>query len=194
VPTLEELEIADEPADWRAVGFEVEDGACQVSSVRLRLVGKGSRRGILGWTLGDAEPETADAPPHPNGVVRVDHVVLLSPELDRTVDELRADGFELRRIREGETPGGSTRQAFFRIGEPILEVVQAPEGTSVARNPDGPARLWGLAFLVADMDATASALGGLLGTPRDAVQPGRKIATLRPEAGLGPAIAFMTPP
>jgi len=194
VPTLEELEIADEPADWRAVGFEVEDGACQVSSVRLRLVGEGSRRGILGWKLGDAEPETADAPPHPNGVVRVDHVVLLSPELDRTVDELRADGFELRRIREGETPGGSTRQAFFRIGEPILEVVQAPEGTSVARNPDGPARLWGLAFLVADMDATASALGGLLGTPRDAVQPGRKIATLRPEAGLGPAIAFMTPP
>jgi len=194
VPTLEELEIADEPADWRAVGFEVEDGACQVSSVRLRLVGKGSRRGILGWKVSDAEPETADAPPHPNGVVRVDHVVLLSPELDRTVDELRADGFELRRIREGETPGGSTRQAFFRIGEPILEVVQAPEGTSVARNPDGPARLWGLAFLVADMDATASALGGLLGTPRDAVQPGRKIATLRPEAGLGPAIAFMTPP
>jgi Glyoxalase-like domain len=194
VPTLEELEIADEPADWRAVGFEVEDGACQVSSVRLRLVGKGSRRGILGWTLGNSEPETADAPQHPNGVVRVDHVVLLSPELDRTVDELRADGFELRRIHEGETPGGSTRQAFFRIGEPILEVVQAPEGTSVARNPDGPARLWGLAFLVENMDATASALGDLLGTPRDAVQPGRKIATLRPEAGLGPAIAFMTPP
>ena len=70
----------------------------------------------------------------------------MSPDLDRTVEDLRGDGFELRRIREGETPGGSTRQAFFRIGEPILEVVQAPEGTSVARNPDGPARLWGLAF------------------------------------------------
>ena len=53
MPTLEQLEIADEPADWRALGFEVEDGACQVSSVRLRLVGKGPRRGILGWTLGD---------------------------------------------------------------------------------------------------------------------------------------------
>jgi hypothetical protein len=194
VPTLEELEIADEPADWRALGFEVEDGACQVSSVRLRLVGKGSRRGIVGWTLGNGEPETADAPRHPNGVVRVDHVVLLSPDLDRTVEELRGDGFELRRIREGETPGGSTRQAFFRIGEPILEAVQAPEGTSVAGKPDAPARLWGLAFLVESMDATASVLGDLLGTPRDAVQPGRKIATLRPEAGLGPAIAFMTPP
>jgi catechol 2,3-dioxygenase-like lactoylglutathione lyase family enzyme len=194
VPTLEELEIADEPADWRALGFEVEDGACQVSSVRLRLVGKGPRRGILGWKLGDGEPAAAAAPPHPNGVARIDHVVLLSPDLDRTVEELRSEGFELRRIREGETPGGSTRQAFFRLGEPILEVVQAPEGTSVARNPDGSARLWGVAFLVDDFDALGAALGELLGTARDAVQPGRKIATLRPEAGLGPAIAFMTPP
>jgi catechol 2,3-dioxygenase-like lactoylglutathione lyase family enzyme len=194
VPTLEELEIADEPADWRALGFEVEDGACQVSSVRLRLVGKGPRRGILDWKLRDGEPAATAAPPHPNGVARIDHVVLLSPDLDRTVEELRSDGLELRRVREGETPGGSTRQAFFRLGEPILEVVQAPEGTSVARNPDGPARLWGIAFLVEDIDAVGSALGELLGTPRDAVQPGRKIATLRPEAGLGPAIAFMTPP
>jgi catechol 2,3-dioxygenase-like lactoylglutathione lyase family enzyme len=193
VPTLEELEIADEPADWRALGFEVEGGVCQVSSVRLRLVGKGPRRGILGWKLA-AGPASTAATPQPNGVERIDHVVLLSPDLDRTVEELRSDGLELRRIREGETPGGSTRQAFFRLGEPILEVVQAPEGTSVAKNPDGPARLWGIAFRVDDLEVTGSALGGLLGAPRDAVQPGRKIATLRPEAGLGPAIAFMTPP
>ena len=194
MPTLQELEIADEPDDWRALDFAVEDGGCRVSSVRLRLVGKGPRRGILGWKLRDGEPAAAAAPPHPNGVVRIDHVVLLSPDLDRTVEELRSDGLELRRIREGETPGGSTRQAFFRLGEPILEVVQAPEGMSVASNPEAPARLWGIAFLVYDFDATGAALGELLGTPRDAVQPGRKIATLRPEAGLGPAIAFMTPP
>jgi hypothetical protein len=193
VPTLEELEIADEPDDWRALGFEIQGDACQVSSVRLRLVGRGPRRGILGWTLSEDEPTRNTAPRHPNGVVQVDHVVLMSPHLDRTVEELRSDGFELRRIREGETPGGSTRQAFFRVGEPILEVVLAPEGTSVARDPDGPARLWGIAFLVNDMDEIASALGELLGPPRDAVQPGRRIATLRAEAGLGPAIAFMTP-
>jgi hypothetical protein len=117
---------------------------------------------------------------------------VLSPDLDRTVEELESQGFDLRRRREGPTPGGSTHQAFFRAGEPILEVVQAPEGTSVARDPIGPARLWGLALLVADMAQTAEALGDLLGRPRDAVQPGRTIATLRPEAGLGPAIAFMT--
>lgn len=191
MPSIDELEIADEPSDWRAVGFEVEDGVCEVSRVRLRLAGKGPKRGIVGWTLGE-EASAAAASPHPNGVVRLDHVVLLSPELDRTVAELEAQGFDLRRRREGETPGGSTRQAFFRAGEPILEVVQAPEGTSVARDPDGPARLWGLAFAVADMERTARELGELLGRPRDAVQPGRQIATLRSEAGLGPAIAFMT--
>ncbi len=192
MPSIDELEIADEPAAWRAVGFKVDDGVCRVSRLRLRLAGKGGRRGILGWTLGEGVSEEV-APPHANGVVRVDHVVMLTPDLDSTVDELEGQGFELRRRREGDTPGGSTRQAFFRAGEPILEVVQAPAGSSVARDPDGPARLWGLAFLVEDMEHPATRLGDLLGSPRDAVQPGRRIATLSPQAGLGPAIAFMTP-
>ena len=191
MPSIDELEIADEPAAWSAAGFHVEDGECRVSRVTVRLVGKGARRGIVGWKLGDdASPDAAA--PHPNGVVQIDHVVMLTPDLDRTVAELEAQGFDLRRRRDGPTPGGSTRQAFFRAGEPILEVVQAPEGSSVARDPNGPARLWGLAFAVANMEQTAEALGDLLGRPRDAVQPGRRIATLRPEAGLGPAIAFMT--
>jgi hypothetical protein len=118
---------------------------------------------------------------------------MLTPDLDRTVAELEAQGFDLRRRRDAPTPGGSTRQAFFRAGEPIVEVVLAPEGSRVARDPAGPARLWGLAFGVDDLERTARSLGGLLGTPRDAVQPGRRIATLRDEAGLGPAIAFMSP-
>ena len=192
MPSIDALDIADEPAAWSAAGFHVEDGACRVSRVTLRLVGKGDRRGIVGWILGD-EPADAAAGPHPNGVARIDHVVMLTPDLDSTVADLEAQGFELRRRREGPTPGGSTRQAFFRAGEPILEVVLAPEGTSVARDPDGPARLWGLAFGVDDLERTAGSLGGLLGTPRDAVQPGRRIATLRAGAGLGPAIAFMSP-
>jgi hypothetical protein len=192
MPSIDALEIADEPSAWAAVGFEVEDGGCRVSRVNLRLIGRGSRRGILDWTLGDS-PAGDMAGPHPNGVVRVDHVVMVTPDLDRTVAELESNGFDLRRTREEPTPGGSTRQAFFRAGEPILEVVLAPEGTSAARDPDGPARLWGLAFAVEDMERTARRLGDLLGAPRDAVQPGRRIATLRAEAGLGPAIAFMTP-
>jgi hypothetical protein len=191
VPSIDELEIADEPSAWSAAGFDVAEGVCQVARVRLRLVGKGARRGIVGWTLGDG-PAGGVAPTHPNGAAQVDHVVMLSPDLDRSVGELESQGFDLRRRREGPTPGGSTRQAFFRAGEPILEVVQAPEGTSVAWDSGAHARLWGLAFTVEDMERTAEALGELLGRPRDAVQPGRRIATLRPEAGLGPAVAFMT--
>lgn len=191
MPSIDKLEIADDPAAWRASGFEVADGLCRVGRMLLLLSGRGPRRGIVGWELGDG-PAGAVAAPHPNGTVKVDHVVMLSPDLDRTVEELESQAFDLRRRRDGPTPGGSAHQAFFRAGEPILEVVQAPEGTSVARDPNGPARLWGLAFLVADMAQTAEALGDLLGRPRDAVQPGRRIATLRPEAGLGPAIAFMT--
>ena len=191
MPSIDGLEIADDAAPWRAAGFAVAERLCFVGRVRLRFIGRDERRGIVGWTLDDPPAEPGSAR-HPNGAVRVDHVVMLSPDLDQTVAELESQGFDLRRRREGPTPGGSTRQAFFRAGEPILEVVQAPEGTSVARDPGGAARLWGLAFLVTDMNETAAVLGDLLGSPRPAVQPGRTIATLRPEAGLGPSVAFMT--
>ena len=106
---------------------------------------------------------------------------------------VRGAGFELRREREGPTPGGSQRQSFFRMGEVILEVIQAPPGTRIADDPEGPARLWGISFLVEGLEQAAASLGDLLGEPRAAVQPGRRIATVRKEAGLGPAIAFMTP-
>jgi hypothetical protein len=205
-PTIDELVIADEPAAWRAAGFDVDGDTATTGSVRLRFEGHGERRGIVRWSLRDAgtlaldglETLHSERPPaaggtHPNGVVSIDHVVVLSPDLDRTAAVLRGAGFDFRRLREGPTPGGSTRQAFFRMGEVILEVVEAPAGTSMAADPGGPARLWGISFLVQDMDATAAALGELLGTPREAVQPGRRIATLRRGAGLGPAVAFMTP-
>jgi hypothetical protein len=205
-PTVDELVVADPPELWRDAGFHVDGTAAEVGSVRLRLAGRGERRGIVGWSVRDLTsleldglPTTAsERPPaaggaHPNGALTVDHLVVMSPALDRTAEALRAAGLDFRRLREGHTPGGSSRQAFFRMGEVILEVVEAPEGSSVRADPDGPARLWGLAFGVDSLEQSAAALGSLLGDPRPAVQPGRTIATLRREAGLGPAIAFMTP-
>jgi hypothetical protein len=205
--TIDELLVADPPDAWRAAGFHVEDDVCVVGDVRLRLGNPGRGRGIVGWSVRgatgldlDGLPTTASTSslppgnerPHPNGVVSIDHVVAFTPDLDRTVANLRAAGFDLRRVREEPTPGGAPRQAFFRMGAVILEVVQAPEGTRLAGDPDGPARLLGISFLVEDLELTAAALGDLLGEPREAVQPGRLIATLRKEAGLGPAVAFMT--
>lgn len=203
-PTVAELLIASDPQAWQAAGFDVSDGACEVGSVRIRFGGEG--RGIVAWSVRDSgsldldgldtrdsDAAPAEAGPHPNGTVSIDHLVVVTPDLDRTSAVLQAAGFDLRRVREGDTPGGSRRQAFFRMGELILEVVEAPEGSSIAVDPSGPARLWGISFLVEDLDAPAAALGDHLGEPRDAVQPGRRIATATKEAALGTAVAFMTP-
>ncbi len=206
MPTVDELFIAAAPEAWAAAGFAVRDELCEVGTVRLCLQGPGERRGIVGWSLRDAgsldldgldtgasQAPPVSAPAHPNGTVSIDHLVVITPDLDRTTAVLRDAGFDLRRVREGDTPGGSRRQAFFRMGELILEVVQAPPGTRIASDAGGPARLWGISFLVEDLDAPAAVLGERLGTARDAVQPGRRIATVTTDAGLGPAIAFMSP-
>jgi hypothetical protein len=174
--------------------------------VRLRLAGPGEGRGIVRWSLRDlggealdglpterSERPPASGRPQPNGVLAIDHVVAFTPDLDRTKAALDAAGLDFRRLREGPTPGGAQRQAFFRMAEVILEVIEAPEGSRIRADPSGPARLWGLAFLVEELEPLADLLGDRLGEPRDAVQPGRRIAPLRRQAGLGPAVAFMTP-
>ena len=208
-PTLDELTFADPPAPWRAAGFEVDgEGIVEVGSVRIRLAGEGAGRGIVEVSARDLVAEQPDGLPlaaserpaheprtgaHRNGVVALDHLVAFTPSLERTIAALESAGLELRRLREEPTPAGAPRQAFFRLAEVILEVIQTPPGSREERDPDSPARFWGLAFQVVDLGATAEQLGELVGEPRDAVQPVRRIATLRREAGIGVAVAFMSP-
>ena len=111
---------------------------------------------------------------HANGVTAIDHVVLLSPDLGRTVASLAAVGAEPRRERDGELGGRPIRQIFFRFGEVIVEVVGSGEAAG-----DGPSTLWGLTYVVADIDATAAFFGDRTAPVKDAVQPGRRITTLR---------------
>lgn len=206
-PTIDELLLADAPERWSALGFAVLDGAVQLGTVRLRLAGAAAGRGILGWSLRaissteldglpttrSQAPQPATAPPHANGIVRIDHVVAMSPALDRSVLALQEAGLDLRRVREQPTPAGAPRQAFFRLGAEILEVVQEPQHVVEQHGgPDRPARLWGLALLSADLDRTVQALAGAAGEPRPAVQPGRRIATLRRDAGLALPVALMS--
>jgi hypothetical protein len=181
--------VADPPGAWEALGFTVVDGVVAVGGVRIRLGVDGS--GIVGWSLrgltgldldGLQTSESSDEPPaevvHPIGAVAVDHVVALTPDFDRTVARLRAAGLDYRRTHEG-------RQAFFVVGPCLLEVVSGPA--------DGDVRFWGLTLVVDDLDYAAERLGDRLGRITDAVQPGRRIATLRREAGVGVPVALMTP-
>jgi hypothetical protein len=190
--TVDEFEVAD-PADaWTRAGFSVDsDAVCRIGGVRIRLVGRDLGAGIVGWSLrglpsddsvGDLDgvpttpsDELPAAPAtHPNGVIAVDHVVLLSPDLDRTVESLAAVGVDPRRDRDADIGGRPIRQIFYRLGEVIVEVVGSPGTAS-----QGPSTLWGLTYVVADIDATASFFGDRTSPVTDAVQSGRRITTLR---------------
>lgn len=124
--------------------------------------------------------------PHPNGSTSIDHVVFFTGDLKRTVTAIEGVGIDLRRVREPGEPGPPVRQAFFRAGEVILEVVE-----NVRMEATG-AQFWGMTMSVADIDETAVLLGDKLGQVHDAVQPGRRIATVRREAGLGIPVAFIS--
>jgi catechol 2,3-dioxygenase-like lactoylglutathione lyase family enzyme len=205
--TLDELVLADEAASWAALGFSVSDDVVQLGAVRLRMAGRDAGRGIVGWSLGGVASDELDglpwpsaqqapadaAPQHRNGVVAIDHVVAMTPDLDRSVRALQAAGLDLRRVREQPTPAGAPRQAFFRLGEAMLEVVQEPEQIVAERGADGPARLWGLALVAPELDRTVTELAPHAGAVRDAVQPGRRIVTLKRSAELALPVALMTP-
>jgi len=195
--TIDAIRVGDSPDAWRDIGFTVTDDVCEIDGVRLRLTDSGT--GITDWTL-RGFPETAESidgiptaasstelggsPSHTNGVTRIDHVVLMTPDLGRTATSLTELGLEIRRERDA----GAFRQLFLKLGDVILEVVGPQEAGP------GVSHLWGLTFVVDDLDSTAAFLGDRIGRVKDAVQPGRRITTLRGrEIGISPAMAFMTP-
>jgi hypothetical protein len=202
---LDALEVGDEPAAWSAAGFAVDGDTVVVGAVRVRCLGDGA--GHDRWRVGASDPAAvpvdvdgiatiaaAERPAiadvvHPNGVVALDHVVLRSPDLDRTTDALVHLGADLRRVRDIGSDGRAAQQRFLRMGETILELV----GPAVPTG-EGPCRIWGVAFVTDDIDAAAARLGARCAAPKAAVQPGRRIATIRTaDLGIGPAIALMTP-
>jgi hypothetical protein len=206
MPTLVELTVADAPDAWRSAGFTVDDdGQCVIGQVRVWLRPDDAARGVIGWALDhaaevdaiDGLPTTVPAqdPPtawtHENGSTMIDHVVVASPDIARTQSALEDAGFETRRVRDTESYGSAMQQIFFRAGEVIVELVGPPEPD--AARADRPAGFFGLAVNVRDLDATKALLGDKLSDPKDAVQPGRRIATLRnKDLGITTAIAFMS--
>jgi hypothetical protein len=219
VVTIDELTLADEPAHWSALGFTVVGDTCQLGAVRLRFAGTlaatggPDASGIIGWSLRELasteldglattisrRPAPPPAQPHANGALAIDHIVAASSDLDRSIGVLQAAGLDLRRVREQPTPAGAPRQAFFRLGAEILELIQEPERV-IASSPAGEhaggrgrgARFWGLAVLVGDIERAVASLGEHVGEARAAVQPGRRIATVRRSAGLAVPLALMS--
>jgi len=204
---VDEVSIADAPEAWTGVGFELNGDTCVIDNIRVRLAGLAAGRGVMDWSLTGIEETKLDglptarsarrppesAPRHPNGIGGLDHVVAITPDLDRSIAALQRAGLDLRRLREEPTPAGAPRQAFFRLGSTILEVVQEPPEAAERNGRERPAFFWGLAFLAPDLEATVAWLGDRVSEIRPAVQPGRRIATLRRSAGLAVPVALLSP-
>lgn len=205
--TIDEILVGDPPEAWEAAGFAVDDdGTCRIGTVRVRLVGRDGGKRILGWSLRGAAAarladgrldglpttvsaaEPAEPAVHPNGARHIDHVVLLSPNLPRTIAALEGIGLVSRGERETSSYGAPMRQVFFRMGEVILELVGGTEPG------EGDPGFFGLAITVDDLDAVRELLGEHLGDAKDAVQEGRRIATVRHrDLGMSVATALMSP-
>ena len=201
------IDVAVGAQAWSALGFAVDDGGVQIGATRLAISADGELGGLTGWELiaGDAAVAQSDdvdgiqtrwapvaeapgtPPAHPNSAVRLDHVVVQTPDIDRTFAALQQAGMTLRRERNAGSTRQPLRQGFFRHGEAIVEVVGPAEVAG-----DGPASLWGIVVVIKDMDTAVAEMGDALGSPRDAVQPGRRIATVRAEAVAGLPLAVMT--
>jgi hypothetical protein len=202
-PKVEWLGVAGDADVWRSIGLTVTaDGLIPLVGTSIRIVpaSEGDATGIVAWALSGARDTTdidglatevvAPAMPvyadHALGASGLDHVVVSTADLERTSGAIAAaTGCELKRIREV----GSMRQGFHRIGRGglIVELVERPD------LPAGPATFWGLVLIVDDLDAAHELLGAdRISAPKDAVQPGRRIATIRAEVGLGMPVALMT--
>jgi len=195
------LTVTGPVAPWRSIGLRIDDGVAWIGGIALRFTDDDAPTRVASWTLAgspdlaatidglatehvdaDIEVHTGE---HPMGVTSFDHVVVMTTSLERTCGEIeRVTGESLKRIREA----GPVRQGFHRLGPMIVEVVESQQVTS----PE--ASFWGFVFIVDDLHEVADRLGpDLLSMPKQAVQPGRFIASFRSGAGLGLPIALMTP-
>jgi len=208
-PKVEWLNVSGDADTWRSLGLTVTDqGLIRLVGTSILVVDPDpapspigvEQPGIVGWALSGVE-DTSDIDGLSTDVVEsmgtvyaehllvatgLDHVVVSTHDLERTSAAIAsATGCELKRIREL----GTMRQGFHRIGRGglIVELVERPD------LPEGPAVFWGLVLIVDDLDAAYDLIGpDRISAPKDAVQPGRRIATIRADVGLGLPVALMT--
>ena len=195
---ITQLTVGGLPIAWSSLGFTFDDSRCTFGDVAVRI-DSDFEPGFVSWTLGRAAVSES-----PDGLVTtfddrvvasastssiidvrgIDHVVVMTNDLQRTSSAIsRVTGDPLKRVREA---GNGIRQGFHRLGSVVVEVV---ESERIAQT-----HLCGFALTVGNLvDVVAHMAPDVIGSPRDAVQPGRRIATIRSGVGLGVPVALITP-
>lgn len=193
------LQVGGGRQAWLDAGFDCTAFGFQVGPLVVSVEPGGPAPGI--WMdPGDPALDGAGRPgraspgelprDHPNGACGVDHVVVATPHLERSVAAFASEGLSPRRTREAETAEGPVTQAFYVAGPCLIELVgrRAPNASG-----PGPAILWGVTFLSEDLGRLPALDPPVVASIRGAVQPGRRIAVARPELELPIAVAFMDP-
>ena len=198
---LAAVRIGGSREPWETLGFASDlAGRIPLRNGALEFTGAGS--GLSGLVIDGTEAVPDDiegvaltrgdvvpALEHPNGAIELDHVVLMTDSLERSSEAIEAAlGLPCKRVRET----GTVRQAFHRFADEIQArgcIIEIVENARVERTS-----LFGLVVNVVDLDAVCERWGSdVIGAPKTAVQPGRRIATVRSTVGLGVPVAFMTP-
>ena len=201
---LVSLSLGGTRAPWSRLGLSFVDGSFRFADVDVIVPADGEPHdGTRRWSFdvgsGDVDgipvgapataPERSRQSPILGGrLVAVDHGVVMTDDLARTSSAVeRQLGAPLRRTRDA---GGGVTQGFHRLDNTVIEIVDSPS------NPEG-ASLWGFVGIVDDLDAVVEEINREFGTgaassPRDAVQAGQRIASVRGTAGLGVALALMS--
>ncbi len=201
-PVLDRLDLPGTADAWQRCGFAVERQGFVAGAIAIRVGEREEGEAAWGFSTHSVGTDelcgiafadqavrraTSDHA-HANGVVAVDHVVVASDRPVVARADFEAAGFEPRRPA---TRGSDERsEVFFWSGSTLIELVGP-----VSEAGDGLPRatIWGVTFVVNDIEALSRLEGNPVGDPQSAVQLGRQIAIARAELRLGLAVAFITP-
>ena len=117
-----------------------------------------------------------------NTVDYLEHIVVMTPDLEHAIAANAAIGVPCKRTRE---VGNGARQAFFKLEQTVLEIVGPARG---------PAGCWGIALMCTDIGKAVvhARANGLQATePKSAIQGGQIVRIVDPLDNV--AIAFMQP-
>jgi methylmalonyl-CoA epimerase len=135
----------------------------------------------------DALPVAAAMHGDAEAARRLDHVVVLSPDMEAS-RRLWQHVISARMALDRTFPDRDRRLLFFRLGDITVEISGGAQQT--AEGVGKPDRMWGLAWDVPDVAATVERLRGAgieASDVRQGVKPGTLVATVKGDATHGVA-------
>lgn len=126
----------------------------------------------------------------PGSVTALDHIVINTPNPDRTVANYGAR-LGLRFALDRTAEQWNTRFLFFRVGNLTVEIIHQ---LNKDQNPSDPDNIWGMTWAVDDLEAAHKRLqviGRDISEIREGRKPGSRVFTLR-DGTLGVPTLFIS--